>query len=497
MLTAKDLNQLDAKGICVDVIEKQLEYFRNGFPFLQLDRAATVGDGIYRFAPDKTNELEHLFEEGIGQLTISKFVPASGAATRMFKELYEYMQSADAKESNAIKEIFNRLPDFAFYDELGRIMQAQQIAVTDKKRIAAAILLPAGLNYGNLPKGMLLFHNYADGSRTALEEHLVEGAAYARNADNTVNLHFTVSPEHQKGFENLVDSKTGIYAELFGVRYNISFSQQKHSTDTVAVDCNNIPIRGGDGNLLFRPGGHGALLENLNDLQGDIIFIKNIDNVVPDKLKPTTIQYKKILAGLSMHLQKSIFAYIRTLREKQSAEIIQEVKTFLSEQLSFRLPVVFSTWPADRQREYLLNILNRPVRVCGMVKNEGEPGGGPFWVCNADGSASLQIVESSQIDMNNPQQKAMAAKATHFNPVDLVCAVNDCDGKHFNLLKYRDPDTGFISVKSKDGAELKAQELPGLWNGAMARWNTVFVEVPIDTFNPVKTVNDLLRPQHQ
>ncbi len=498
MFATEDLKQLAAKGIGMDVIEQQLEYFRKGFPFLQLEKAATVGDGIRKLTGVETTALEQIFEKERHQRQIFKFVPASGAATRMFKELFEFMQSSDNKESTSIKEVFDRLDDFAFYNDLKQIIDEQHISLDDKKKIAAAILQQNGLNYGNLPKGMLLFHKYKDGVRTALEEHLVEGANYASNANGNINLHFTVSPEHQLGFESLVESKASKYADLFKVRYSIGFSQQKPSTDTIAVNRNNEPMRNGDGSLLFRPGGHGALLENLNDLDCDIIFIKNIDNVVPDRLKPTTTQYKKALAGLLIQVQESVFKYIRLLRSSiPDNSLIDDVLTFLLKQLSFQPPVEITSWPLGKQMDYLLSILNRPIRVCGMVKNEGEPGGGPFWVRNADGSISLQIAESSQIDMNDPTQKIMAAKATHFNPVDLVCAVKNHNGKHFDLLKYRDPNTGFISVKSKDGIELKAQELPGLWNGAMAHWNTIFVEVPIETFNPVKTINDLLRPQHQ
>jgi hypothetical protein len=498
MFTKEDLEQLFAKGIAMEVVERQLEYFRSGFPFLRIDRAATVSDGIRQLTAEETEKLEQTYEGKLGNRKVYKFVPASGAATRMFKDLYEYMQADGDREIAAIQEVFERLGDFAFYPELKRLMEQQHINPSDKKQIAAAILLQNGLNYGNLPKGMLLFHKYADDVRTALEEHLVEGARYAASADGSVNLHFTVSPEHLQGFEALVESKVKKYGALFGVYYHIGFSQQKPSTDILAVDRDNRPVRNADGSVLFRPGGHGALLENLNDLDADIIFIKNIDNVVPDGLKPVTIRYKKALAGLLIELQEQAAGYYRLLRDgAYDEEPVEKALNFLVRRLSFQPPAAISTWPAEGVRAYLLDVLHRPIRVCGMVKNEGEPGGGPFWVRNSDGSASLQIAESSQIDMNDPQQKAMAANATHFNPVDLVCAVKDGEGNHFDLLQYRDPNTGFISKKSKDGVELKAQELPGLWNGAMARWNTVFVEVPIETFNPVKTINDLLRPQHQ
>ena len=498
MFITEDLKQFFAKGIGIEVVVQQLEYFRNGFPFLNLDRAATVGDGIRKLTVEETENLKQVYERKLGKRKIYKFVPASGAATRMFMGLYKYMQSDVGKESVAVQKVFERLNDFAFYPELEKILDHEHIGSFEKKRIAAAILFQDGLNYGHLPKGMLLFHKYGNDARTALEEHLVEGAMYAANADGAVNLHFTVSAEYLQGFEALAESKVKKYSELFGVHYHISFSQQKPSTDILAVDHNNHPVRCADGNILFRPGGHGALLENLNDIDADIIFIKNIDNVAPDDLKTATVTYKKALAGLLIELQEQISEYSQLLRyNRYDEELVKNVLDFLSWQFSFKPPVAISTWSTESVKAYLLDILHRPIRVCGMVKNEGEPGGGPFWVHGDDGSTSLQIAELSQIDMNDAKQKAIATSATHFNPVDLVCAVKDSEGRHFDLLQYRDPNTGFIAKKSKDGMELKVQELPGLWNGAMARWNTVFVEVPIETFNPVKTINDLLRPQHQ
>ena len=498
MFSAENLKQLHGKGIDIDVVERQLEYFRNGFPYLRLERAASAGDGIRKFTAEETDVLEQMYDINLGQRKVFKFVPASGAATRMFKDLYEFLQNDENIESDAVREALDQIDDFAFCDDLKQIMTKQNIESSDRKKIVEAILLKDGLNYGNMPKGMLLFHKYANEARTALEEHLAEGAKYAVNADKTVNLHFTVSPEHQNGFEALVNSKLKTFENLFGVCYNVYFSQQKPSTDTIAVDSANQPFRNADGTILFRPGGHGALLENLNEIDADIIFIKNVDNVVPDELKPVTVKYKKALAGLLLGLHEQSSGYLRALsNENCNIETIKKALNFLKTGLSFQLPGAILSWSEEEIKNYVLKILNRPIRVCGMVKNEGEPGGGPFWVRNNDGSVSLQIAESSQIDMNDPQQKDIAAEATHFNPVDLVCAVKDYDGNHYNLLEYRDHDAGFISKKSKDGIELKAQELPGLWNGAMAFWNTVFVEVPIETFNPVKTLNDLLRPQHQ
>ena len=498
MFSSEDFKQIFAKGIEIEIVERQLEYFRSGFPFLQLERAATVGDGVRTLTAEETDNLEYVYGKKSAQLKIFKFVPASGAATRMFKDLYDFLQSDDDIESAATKEVFEQLENFAFCPDLKQIMQKQNIAPSQKRQIAAAILQSNGLNYGSLPKGMLLFHKYSDETRTALEEHLVEGACYAVNGDDSVNLHFTVSPEHQREFEVLIERKLKKYSDKFGINYNVYFSKQKPSTDTIAVDADNMPIRNADGSILFRPGGHGALLENLNEIDADIIFIKNIDNVTPDRLKRTTIKYKKALAGLLILLHEQTAEFCRLLHlNKCDEKLLKEALRFLSAELSFQPPANISCWTPEEKRNYLLKIFHRPIRVCGMVKNEGEPGGGPFWVRNNDGSVSLQIAETSQIDMSDLQQKAIADKATHFNPVDLVCAVKDSAGKRFNLLDFRDPDTGFISKKSKDGIELKAQELPGLWNGAMARWNTVFVEAPIETFSPVKTINDLLRQQHQ
>ena len=359
------------------------------------------------------------------------------------------------------------------------------------------MLESAGLNYGALPKGLLKFHRYADGVRTPLEEHLVEGALYAAGETGEVNVHFTVSTEHRALFEKLVAAKAAEYEAKYGTTYHISFSEQKPSTDTVAADMENKPFRDKDGKLLFRPGGHGALIENLNDLDADIVFIKNIDNVVPDRLKADTVTYKKLLAGVLVTLQKQAFEYLELLDGGHySHEQLETIIRFVQQQLRCRRTDLKELEDADLVI-YLRKKLNRPMRVCGMVKNVGEPGGGPFLAYNPDGTISLQILESSQIDMNDPEKKAMFEKGTHFNPVDLVCAVRDYKGNKFDLLKHVDKATGFISYKSKNGKDLKALELPGLWNGSMSDWNTVFVEVPLSTFNPVKTVNDLLREQHQ
>jgi hypothetical protein len=348
---------------------------------------------------------------------------------------------------------------------------------------------------------VLKFHTYPDGYRTPLEEHFVEGALYAKNNSSVVKIHFTVSPEHQLAFEKHVDQILPKYEQMFGVKYQIGFSQQKPSTDTIAVSPDNEPFRNNDGSLLFRPAGHGALLENLNDLDADIIFIKNIDNVVPDQLKKLTIDYKKALAGVLLGLQEEIFFYQKTLKEHPYSALesafYAEAANFLENVLNIIPPHDQYYSEKEELYNYFVHKFNRPLRVCGMVKNQGEPGGGPFFALNKDGSVSLQIVESSQIDFNDPEQATIAHNATYFNPVDLICGVKNYLGEKYNLLDFSDPQTGFISSKSKDGKELKAQELPGLWNGAMSDWGTLFVEVPIETFNPVKTITDLLRKEHQ
>ena len=480
MLTPEDKDLLVKKGISEQQIAEQLACFEKGFPFLKLDAAASVEKGIMAPAENEMkNYLEAWDTYKEGEKTIVKFVPASGAASRMFKNLFEFLGADyNTPKTDFEKKFFDHIHSFAFYNDLnaacmdntGKDIDAL-MAGKEYKPIVANLLEAAGLNYGALPKGLLKFHRYADGVRTPLEEHLVEGALYAAGKTGKVNVHFTVSTEHRELFTKLVEEKVAVYAKKYGVEYDVSFSEQKPSTDTVAADMENKPFRD-KGKLLFRPGGHGALIENLNDLDADVIFIKNIDNVVPDRLKEDTVTYKKLIAEL------------------------EDIIRFLQQTLCCRKLDIKDLEDADLVI-YLRKKLNRPMRVCGMVKNVGEPGGGPFLAYNADGTVSLQILESSQIDMNDPVKKEMFEKGTHFNPVDLVCAVRDYKGNKFDLVKYVDKATGFISYKSKNGRELKALELPGLWNGAMSDWNTVFVEVPLSTFNPVKTVNDLLREQHQ
>ena len=494
------------KGISEAQIAEQLACFEKGFPYLELSAAASVENGGILVADADLQEkyLKAWDAYKDGDKKIVKFVPASGAASRMFKNLFEFL-GADYSEptTDFEKKFISRVHDFAFYDELNEVCIKNTgkdidtlIAEKNYKAVVANLLESAGLNYGALPKGLLKFHRYEDGVRTPLEEHLVEGALYAAGKTGQVNVHFTVSTEHRALFQQLVDEKVAAYSSRFGVQYQVSFSEQKPSTDTVAADMENKPFRD-NGKLLFRPGGHGALIENLNDPDADIVFIKNIDNVVPDRLKADTVTYKKLLAGALVTLQKKAFEYLELLDSGHySHEQLETIIRFVQQDLRCRRADIKNLEDADLVI-YLRKKLNRPMRVCGMVKNVGEPGGGPFLAYNPDGTVSLQILESSQIDMKDPEKKAMFEKGTHFNPVDLVCAVRDYKGNKFNLLNFVDKATGFISYKSKNGKDLKALELPGLWNGSMSDWSTVFVEVPLSTFNPVKTVNDLLREQHQ
>lgn len=507
MLTHEDKELLAKKGISEEKIAEQLACFEKGFPFLKLSAAASVENGGIMKAEEKDFEryLAAWNAYKDGEKKIVKFVPASGAASRMFKNMFEFLGADyDKPTTDFEKKFFDHIHDFAFYNDLnaacmdntGKNIDAL-LSEQNYKAIVSNLLEAAGLNYGALPKGLLKFHRYADGVRTPLEEHLVEGALYAAGKTGKVNVHFTVSTEHRALFEKLVAAKVGEYEAKYGAKYHISFSEQKPNTDTVAADMENKPFRDKDGKLLFRPGGHGALIENLNDLDADIVFIKNIDNVVPDRLKADTVIYKKLLAGVLVTLQKQAFEYLELLDSGHySHEQLETIIRFVQQQLRCRRTDLKELEDADLVI-YLRKKLNRPMRVCGMVKNVGEPGGGPFLAYNPDGTISLQILESSQIDMNDPEKKAMFEKGTHFNPVDLVCAIRDYKGRKFNLLEHVDKATGFISYKSKNGKDLKALELPGLWNGSMSDWNTVFVEVPLSTFNPVKTVNDLLREQHQ
>jgi hypothetical protein len=505
MLSLSEEITLKKRGITIEKIEEQLACFSTGFPFLEIRSAAEPGKGILVIKEGEIPVLLNQWEEyRYTNASIVKFVPASGAASRMFKDLFGFLEGKTNKpNSDFEKKFFTEIKKFAFFDDLDKICRKNNEKSIDKliedkqfKTIVENLLYDKGLNYGSLPKGLLKFHSYPTEKRTPMQEHMVEGAMYSADASGKVNIHFTVSKEHRALFEKHLQETIEEYQKKYKIIYNVSFSEQKPSTDTIAADENNQPFRD-KGELVFRPGGHGALIENLNDLNSDIVFIKNIDNVVPDWLKDSTVTYKKVIAGILIHLQKQCFAYLNEL-EKVS---ISDAKLKIIAQFC---EVRLNNYNADLHllshkelRVYLINKLNRPMRVCGMVKNVGEPGGGPFLTVNSDGTISPQILESSQINLNNPHDKEIMMKSTHFNPVDLVCSLKNYKGEKFDLLQYVDKSTGFISLKSKNGKKLKALELPGLWNGAMSDWNTIFVEVPLTTFNPVKTVNDLLRVEHQ
>ena len=421
-----------------------------------------------------------------------KFVPASGAASRMFKDIFGGLD----QPNDAVRKLTDNIEKFAFYNE-SLFGHPSASSDADCCRTAALLLKEPGLGYGSKPKGVLKFHRYADEVRTALAEHLVEGQEYMRNADGTVNLTVTISPEHRELFETALAEVKSEYEKRYGVKYNIRFTYQSKETDTIAVTPDNEPFLCDDGSVLRRPAGHGALIYNLNEVEEELVSIKNIDNVAVEKYLPVTARYKKVLMGRALMLRDCIFGYLNALDNAAPDEALALVKKEILPFLHDELCVIIPEMPDEKLVECVRAKLNRPVRVCGMVKNLGEPGGGPFVIREADGSASLQILESVQINKDDPKAVAALNSATHFNPVDLVCCLKDYKGRKFNLPDYVDPDAGFISSKSFQGRELRALELPGLWNGSMSRWNTQFVEVPVETFNPVKVVLDLLRPAHQ
>ena len=468
---------MEEHGLTPAALETQLKNFREGFPFLPVTRAASCGDGIRVLDAAGIEQAAARYDRAKESLRVVKFVPASGAATRMFKDLFEFVR--EGRRTAVVGELLANRRRFAFWPELRTIIGDDADELRTVENIVAE-----GLRYGETPKGLVSFHRYGNEVRKAVEEHLVEGAQYAA-AGGEVKIHFTVSPEHLTRFEALLAEKIPGYESRFGVKYRISFSVQDPSTDTLAVNPDCTPFRRADGRLLFRPAGHGALIGNLGKIDADIVFVKNIDNVTTDARRSDTVLYKKALAGVLLALQERIFEYLMAL-EVPGAEL-EPIAAFIENELCVKLPKDYGT-------ALLRQVLDRPIRVCGMVRNEGEPGGGPFWVAGADGLETLQIAESNQIA---PEKRELMRSATHFNPVDLVCSFRTSKGGRFDLREFVDPATGFISRKSDGGRELLAQELPGLWNGAMARWNTVFVEVPITTFSPVKVVTDLLRPEHQ
>ncbi|HKL90989.1 MAG TPA: DUF4301 family protein [Allomuricauda sp.] len=507
-LSSKDLEQLDSKGISKEKVQNQIQTFKEGIPFVELSQAAVVGNGILRFSEKEQLDLIQYFEDNRKNIELLKFVPASGAASRMFKAMFNFLDSYEPSKENLseyiertgdtdAKKFTENLRDFPFYDLImSRIEGKTSNKDEEAYLFVKEMLTENGLDYGFYPKGLLPFHKYETGTATPFEEHLKEAALYAKTKGKA-NLHFTVSQQHDEMFAKEEASVGPKISKKTDTVFDVSYSNQKPSTDTIAVDMDNKPFKNSDGSILFRPGGHGALIENLNDQDADIIFIKNIDNVVIDKNLETVSNSKKMLAGVLKKVQDKAFAYAKLLEGDISIEKSDEIKTFLERDLNVRMPKNYDDFSVDEQKSILMDRINRPIRICGMVKNEGEPGGGPFWIKDGKGNISLQIIESAQIDMDNKEQADIVQNSTHFNPVDLVCGVRNHKGEKFNLLDFVDAKQGFITGKTKEGKELKALELPGLWNGGMAFWNTLFVEVPLVTFNPVKTVNDLLKPSHQ
>jgi hypothetical protein len=503
--SAEDLRRISAHGLEAEAVERQLAFFRRGVPPVRLNRPCLVGNGIVEITETQRQDLLAAHEEARRTRRFVKFVPASGAASRMFRMWYRCLDTggfADQEERAAFSPDLKR---YAFFPDLQAVIASEGLDVerlieSRKETVVLDyILRERGLNYGRLPKALLKFHPYPEGNRTALEEHLVETALYARDSGNISRLHVTVSDEHEVAVREFLTGVIPHYESLLGTTFEVGISTQDRATHTLAVDPRNNPFRTSAGELVFRPGGHGSLLKNLNLIDGDIIFLKNIDNIVPDRLKAETVLWKKILAGYLIRLQDRIFAALRRLEDEGIAEeALDRICEFTGKEVNIDVPPGFRDLHPSERRSILLKRLNRPLRVCGMVKNEGEPGGGPFWVDDPDGKGgtSLQIVESQQIDGEDPRQSGIWSSATHFNPVDIVCGVRDFKGRKFDLSAFVDTDTATIVRKSEKGRELCALEWPGLWNGSMAFWNTVFIEVPLTTFNPVKTVEDLLRPEH-
>lgn len=495
MFNQKDTQQIEARGATVRQVKQQIEHFKSGFPWMKIVGPATPERGIKVLTPELTAQAEAYYQTAAVHGK-SKFVPASGAASRMFKDMFSGLsaleEGKDLPADAPGAKLAARIKDFAFYtpDLFGEPADSREYRLETLRKL----LKEDGLAYGSKPKGVLKFHRYPEEVRTAIAEHLVEAQQYMRNADGSCNLTVTISPEHRALFEEAVGQVKETYEKRYGVKYNIHFTYQDKATDTLAVDPDNKPFRKADGSLLFRPAGHGALIYNLNEVKDELVSIKNIDNVAHEKLLPVTSRYKQVLMGCALGLRDQIFTYLRRLDENPSVQLCNEIENFLDRTLCIQIPLAHS----EQERVEMLRAkLNRPIRVCGMVRNEGEPGGGPYVIAGKDGSTSLQILESVQINKDDKGAMQAMSQATHFNPVDLVCCLYNYKGEHFDLLQYVDHEAGFISSKSFEGRELKALELPGLWNGAMSDWNTLFVEVPIETFNPVKVVMDLLRPAHQ
>lgn len=503
LFTDADIRQIESEGLTVERVREQIEIFRRGVSPVRLNRPCTISDGIETLKKRDIDSIVELYDEAAGGGRVLKFVPASGAASRMFRDWHKCIEHGGFESADEGEKFFGDLKIYAFFGDLKDIISRDGQDIEDlieSRRLVeliSYIITSRGLNYGSLPKALLKFHRYPEGSRTSLQEHIVEAVHYARDINNVCRIHFTVSEEHLNMVILHVSEVKGVYEDKYGVTFDLAFSTQRSSTNTIAVSSDNVPFRDPQGQLVFRPGGHGALLENLDGIDGDIILVKNIDNVVPDGLKHITVIYKKLLAGLLVQLQKEIFRYLDLLASGMVDEdTVLDMSTFCEKRLYMVFPPEFAGFSLRDKCHFIYRKLNRPIRVCGMVRNEGEPGGGPFWVDEEDGTQSLQIVEESQIDSDSEQQRKIWASSTHFNPVDLACGVRDFRSRKFNLQDFVDRDAHCISKKSERGSDIKALEFPGLWNGSMADWITVFVEVPIETFNPVKNVQDLLRPQH-
>ncbi|XCF06807.1 DUF4301 family protein [Tamlana crocina] len=514
MFSDKDIQQIQSKGITVDGVNAQVNRIKNGMSYSNLLSAATIGKGIESYGDSDVDGFVKAFEEKKNDLHLLKFVPASGAATRMFKFLFQFLKKfnpktdtlktyAEKQNDSLILTFFSNLESFPFYNEvISKLKETnpQYDSLSDSEKhyeFVKIMLDEEGLNYSFLPKGLLPFHKYGDDVVTAFQEHLFESTLYASSNGNA-NLHFTVSEKHHEYFSKEFNSIKKNLEEQTNTVFNVSFSYQKEATETIALTTKDEVYRKEDGSILFRPAGHGALLENLNDLKSDLVFIKNIDNIVVANRNVEVSKYKKLLAGVLLEAQETVFSYLHKLDEGQLEETdLKIMLLFLRYRLNISIPAEIENSSKEEKIAFLRGKLNRPIRVCGMVKNEGEPGGGPFWVKGKNGDISLQIVEFAQINFSKTRQQELVYKATHFNPTDLVCGIKNYKGEKFNLTDFVDPEAAFITMKTQNGTDIQALELPGLWNGSMAHWNSIFVEVPIETFNPVKTVNDLLKPAHQ
>ena len=493
------------KGIRALDVEKQLERFGKGCTPRRLLRPATVGDGVKRLRSGEARQFLKIYEESLAETSVCKFIPASGVASRMFGQLDALRvafsagkPASAARAGEALEKFVLNLKRFPFAGQLERSLGRdidEVVSSGDFGPLLNALLGDEGLGYGNIPKGLVPFHDYEEGPRTAFCEHFAEAAGYA-NSHGAVSMHFTIPPAFADEFA-LEEKKAKVLFSSNEVSFDVSYSAQNPETDTVVVGADGEPVRDAFGSLVRRPAGHGALLGNLNALSSDLVFIKNIDNVVKEELLPDTIRWKKILGGMLLFLRRRVFHFLDSLRSSGFSEpLAKDAVSFCARELFLDLSAVLDEPAPEKKKEALLRALDRPIRVCGAVKNEGEPGGGPFWTETENGE-SLQIVESAEVDRNSPSQMSVWQSSTHFNPVDIVCGTTNSVGKKFNLFDFVDHEAGIITEKILEGEKIKALELPGLWNGSMAGWITVFVEVPSSTFNPVKTVLDLLKEPHQ